>query len=204
MKQTEKNAISRRRILDAAMEEFSAKGYDAASLSSLCLEKGISKGIIYHYFKDRDSLYLACAEDCFQRLTDYLEAALSNFSGSPMARLDACFHARLQFFVQNPSCLGLFQEAMIRPPAKLAAPLAAVKAPFDRLNLSVLEILLGSLPLRPGLSPAAALEDLHAYINFFNSRLGGVRRESLEHELREQEEKRRRQLNMLLYGLVAR
>lgn len=33
MKGEEKNALSRQRILDAAMEEFSRNGYDGASLS---------------------------------------------------------------------------------------------------------------------------------------------------------------------------
>ena len=43
MKREEKNALSRQRILDAAMEEFSAKGYAGASLNTVCGEKGISK-----------------------------------------------------------------------------------------------------------------------------------------------------------------
>ena len=46
MNREEKNALSRQRILEAALEEFSQKGYEAASLSNVCAEKGISKGII--------------------------------------------------------------------------------------------------------------------------------------------------------------
>lgn len=42
MKREEKSAVSRQRILAAAMEEFSRKGYEGASLSSLCAEKEIS------------------------------------------------------------------------------------------------------------------------------------------------------------------
>ena len=56
MNREEKNALSRQRILEAALEEFSQKGYEAASLSNVCAEKGISKGIIYHHFKDKDAL----------------------------------------------------------------------------------------------------------------------------------------------------
>ena len=39
MKREEKNALSRQRILDAAMEEFSRNGYDGASLNTVCAEK---------------------------------------------------------------------------------------------------------------------------------------------------------------------
>ena len=42
MKREEKSAVSRQRILTAAMEEISRKGYEGASLSTLCAEKEIS------------------------------------------------------------------------------------------------------------------------------------------------------------------
>ena len=35
MKREEKNALSRQRILDAAMEEFSRRGYECASLCTV-------------------------------------------------------------------------------------------------------------------------------------------------------------------------
>lgn len=35
MKREEKNALSRQRILEAALEEFSQKGYEAASLNNI-------------------------------------------------------------------------------------------------------------------------------------------------------------------------
>ena len=50
MKREEKSALSRQRILDAATEEFSQKGYEGASLNTVWAKKGISKGIIYHHF----------------------------------------------------------------------------------------------------------------------------------------------------------
>ena len=56
MNREEKNALSRQRILEAALEEFSRKGYEAASLSNVCAEKGIPKGIIYHHFNGKNWL----------------------------------------------------------------------------------------------------------------------------------------------------
>ena len=45
MKREEKSAVSRQRILAAAMEEFSRKGYEGASLSTLCAENPLYSGI---------------------------------------------------------------------------------------------------------------------------------------------------------------
>ena len=102
MKREEKNALSRQRILDAAMEEFSAKGYAGASLNTVCGEKGISKGIIYHYFKDKDQLYLLCVEACFDAFTAYLGEAAASLSGPARERLRTYFDARLRFFAGHP------------------------------------------------------------------------------------------------------
>ncbi len=55
------------------MEEFSTHGYQGASLNRVCQEKNISKGRIYHYFNDKDELYLLCVQICFEDLKQVLE-----------------------------------------------------------------------------------------------------------------------------------
>lgn len=51
MKREEKVQLTRRRIMDNALEEFSVHGYSATSVNNIFdPEQGISKGIIYHYF----------------------------------------------------------------------------------------------------------------------------------------------------------
>ena len=46
-----------------------------------------SKGIIYHYFADKEELYVICVAECFNALTSYLTQALSGISGSVEQRL---------------------------------------------------------------------------------------------------------------------
>jgi AcrR family transcriptional regulator len=68
MKREEKNQLTRRKVLESALAEFAEKGYDAASMNNLCMAGGVSKGIVYHYFTDKDELYLACISECFTML----------------------------------------------------------------------------------------------------------------------------------------
>ena len=77
MKRGEKNQQTRRRIMDSALAEFSKRGYGASSVNTICGAQDLSKGIIYHYFETKDALYLACVEECFQLLTQYLKEGLS-------------------------------------------------------------------------------------------------------------------------------
>ena len=68
MNREEKNQQTKRRIMESALAEFSQKGNGASSVNTICAAQNISKGIIYHYFKTKDDLYLACVEECFQLL----------------------------------------------------------------------------------------------------------------------------------------
>lgn len=49
---------TRSRILEAAQNCFSRKGYDAASVSDICREAGITKGAFYYHFETKQALFL--------------------------------------------------------------------------------------------------------------------------------------------------
>ena len=44
-------------ILDAALEEFTARGYEGARLDDVAKRAGIAKGTIYLYFADKEALF---------------------------------------------------------------------------------------------------------------------------------------------------
>jgi TetR/AcrR family transcriptional regulator len=52
------------RILDAAMKEFAQKGFENASTNEIVKEAGISKGLLFHYFTNKKSLYLFLYDYC--------------------------------------------------------------------------------------------------------------------------------------------
>ena len=204
MKQEQKSALSRQRILEAAMQEFSRHGYEGASLNTVCAEHSISKGIIYHHFKDKDELYLLCVEMCFAAVTRYLREVTGTFHGTAEQCLGAYFDARLHFFAEHPLYLGVFADAAFHPPAALAAEIAKRRREFDELNISVLTGLLRGEPLRDGLSVETIAEDFRMYMDYFNMRfrtaLGGDR--PAQDVLQIHEETCRRQLRILLYGVL--
>lgn len=203
MKQEAKSELARQRILDAAMREFSAKGYEGASLNAACAENGISKGIVYHHFKDKDELYLLCVEGCFAAATNSLSETAADIQGTAEERLNGYFNARLRFFAQNPLYLGIFVDATFRTPRELAEKIAARREAFDRLNVSVLTALLEGKDLRGGLSPACIAEDLRMYIDYVHMRFRDALRQggAAEQVLREYEERCRRQIGILLHGV---
>jgi len=59
----EQLAARRTDILDAARRAFARHGYEGATVKVLESETGLSRGAIFHHFKDKDALFLALAED---------------------------------------------------------------------------------------------------------------------------------------------
>ncbi|KAA5602707.1 TetR/AcrR family transcriptional regulator [Blastochloris sulfoviridis] len=54
---TEKGAARRAAILDAALDEFAARGFASARLDDVARRAGVAKGTIYLYFKDKQALF---------------------------------------------------------------------------------------------------------------------------------------------------
>lgn len=204
MKREEKNALSRHRIIEAAIQEFSAKGYSGASLNTVCAEHGISKGIIYHYFKDKDELYLVCVKQCFEALTEYMKETLNSFSGTLEEKLQVYFNGRMRFFAEHPLIFGIFADVSFHPQATLVEQINSCRKEFDELNISVLTELLSSQSVRKELSVPAIVEDFRMYMDFFNMRFKEVLKEgvSIENVLQEHEERCHRMLDILLHGVI--
>ena len=53
----------RQEILGAARACFARRGYEGATVRRLEEATGLSRGAIFHHFRDKDSLFLAVAED---------------------------------------------------------------------------------------------------------------------------------------------
>jgi AcrR family transcriptional regulator len=54
---------TRDRILRTAIAEFSEKGYSGARILAICRKSRANPRMIYHYFGDKDGLYVAVLED---------------------------------------------------------------------------------------------------------------------------------------------
>lgn len=57
-------------ILNAAMKEFAQKGYKNASTNEIVKEAGISKGLLFHYFKNKKELFLFLFNHAIEVMTE--------------------------------------------------------------------------------------------------------------------------------------
>lgn len=58
-------AGTRDRILDAAREEFSARGYDKTSVRGIAKSAGVDSALVHHYFGTKEQVFEAAVEVAF-------------------------------------------------------------------------------------------------------------------------------------------
>ncbi|MBF6416006.1 TetR/AcrR family transcriptional regulator [Nocardia cyriacigeorgica] len=63
-------AARRSQILDGARRCFAEFGYDGATVRRLEEAIGLSRGAIFHHFRDKDALFLALAQEDAERMAD--------------------------------------------------------------------------------------------------------------------------------------
>src|SRR3712207_3376948 len=68
-------AATRRAVLTAARAAFGEKGYAATSVDEIVRRAGLTKGALYHHFRDKDDLFVAVVEEVKRDVTDVVGAA---------------------------------------------------------------------------------------------------------------------------------
>ena len=198
MKREEKNAETKHRIIESALKEFSEKNYREASLNTICDQGEVSKGIIYHYYRDKEELYLACVKECFDSLKAYLDQKVKITDDPLEKNLNEYFQVRLHFFDENPIYFGIYCNAILNPPEELEQQLNKATKEFKEQTIKILNALLKKAELRKGISNDDVIETFSEYQDWVNTRSQRNKTISLkEHELKTQ-----RALKILLYGVV--
>ena len=65
------------RLINAALDEFGENGYKKASTNNIVKRAGVSKGLLYHYFKGKEDLYEFLIEFCFETVAETLKTKMN-------------------------------------------------------------------------------------------------------------------------------
>ena len=162
MTQKERQARSRQMILQAALEEFGRADFEAVTMDRICAGHGISKGMLYHYYANKEELFLACAANIFQELNRYLQCEMEQIAQQPaFEAIKQYFLLRETFFQTRPKEKHVFENAVLYPPKHLTEQLQALRRPIREENDLFLRRLLSRMELREGIDQ----EQVARYVN---------------------------------------
>jgi len=85
---------TRRRILDAALKEFSARGFAGARVGGIARRAQVNKRMLYHYFGDKEGLFRAVLRHKISERQSRVEAQISE--NEPVSRMPMWFRQNCQ------------------------------------------------------------------------------------------------------------
>lgn len=203
MTHQERQAHSRAEILRAAMEEFGNRDYNQVNMEAICKNHGISKGMMYHYYSNKDELFLLCVQETFNALKIYVEQNMTiPGAEDPLQHIQNYFMIREAFFQLHPRQKNVFENALLRAPEHLKEDIRTLREPIRQLNLNFLEQLTSAIPLRPGLDPKLATHYLESIEPLFRDVLFRFQAEKKSQDVHTLLETVTEVLDMFLFGVL--
>ncbi len=121
---------NRRRILDAALDVFSAHGYRGATLDQIATQAGLSKPNILYYFDGKKEIHVTLLNQLMETWLDPLVEL--DAAGDPLAEILAYVHRKLDMARDLPRESRLFANEILQGAPRMAPHLASdLKPLFD-------------------------------------------------------------------------
>lgn len=201
MKDKENKMLTKEIIINSALEEFGTSSYAETSINTICKRGGISKGIVYHYFKDKDDLYLSCVQICFDELVGELKSVDLDFKDFEK---DIAEYIKIRnlFFEKNKNLGYIFISSVVQPPKHLIDEIKEVKKDFDQVNIDFYNKVLSNVNLRENLSKADAIDYFIMLQEGFNSYFNNLNFDTYEDMLKAHGKRIEKFLSMSIYGII--
>lgn len=159
----------RNMILTCAIEEFGEQGYGRAKITSIARSAGLSAGVIYKYYEDKEALFNACLEHCM----DYLEDVYTRL-GSTTIGLEDGLERLVELAViasrEHPEYFRLYHQITLTQNVEEAVKLSSrIEGSSSKLYVSFLEDGVRAGLVREDMDPkffALLFDDILMMINF--------------------------------------
>ncbi len=112
------------RIMEAGIEEFAECGLDRAAMSRIAKVSGVSVGVLYKYYKDKDDFFLACVQYSLRLLEETMASVVSR-EADLMGCIRNLIHTLVKEAHEHPAYYKLYNEITSGSCKKYAKELAA-------------------------------------------------------------------------------
>lgn len=95
-----------RRLLDSALESFSERGYEGASIREIIERAGVTRPVLYYYFKDKEDLFCRLMQKTYEQFNSDMDLVTSTVSGCRQ-RLQALMENAFRRTEETPQMVRL-------------------------------------------------------------------------------------------------
>jgi AcrR family transcriptional regulator len=132
LKEQERSQTRRQRILDAAVQVFTRKGYRDAGMEDIAAEAETSKGGLYFHFPSKQTIFVQLLERMAALLMERTESALQA-EPDPISRADAALRVVLHTFAAHRGLTRLFLVEALGAGPEFSAKIMGLHGQFTDL-----------------------------------------------------------------------
>jgi TetR/AcrR family transcriptional regulator len=126
------------RIINAAIKEFAQKGYDSASTNEIVKEAGISKGLLFHYFKNKKQLFFYLFDYCYNLVADEFYKKVDLTERDFFKRIRQSVHIKMDLQAKYPEILTFIQEAFMQDSLEIKDEFDKKKQELNAVNIGII------------------------------------------------------------------
>jgi len=106
--------LTRQEIVDAAIIVFYEKGVSGTTLEQIAEKAGVTRGAIYHHYKNKHDLLAQVLEEVLEPLIHRLEESLSDTLSPDLNRIRELFIRTLNFIITTPKFFRTLSIMMLK------------------------------------------------------------------------------------------
>ncbi|MBI5904562.1 MAG: TetR/AcrR family transcriptional regulator [Deltaproteobacteria bacterium] len=137
-KEVEPGGEVRERLLSGATALFASKGYAATTVREIVSKAGVTKPVLYYYFRSKEGIYLDLMREPFGRFAAQIEETLRK-PGSSRERLFRLCLMAYGIFIENVDAARVMYSIYYGPPQ--GAPFIDFDAYHRKFQEAVLQVL---------------------------------------------------------------
>ncbi|WP_308916602.1 TetR/AcrR family transcriptional regulator [Jannaschia sp. LMIT008] len=145
---------TRRRILNAAKEEFARVGLGGARVDLIAERAEANKRMIYHYFGSKEALFRAVLEEAYLAIRS-AERALDLEHLPPLAAMEQLVRFTWRYYLENPEFIRLVNSENLHGARHIegSVPLHDASRGLTELTGAILRRGVAEGSMRPGIDP---------------------------------------------------
>lgn len=113
---------SRQKILQAAEEVFSEKGYDGARVDEIARRSGVNKALLYYYFQNKESILDELRRRSMEDMIQSREQLLGDLEQPTFADLIMGFQMSRDFLENHRAALNVVLLEAFKQDSKMSLP----------------------------------------------------------------------------------
>lgn len=99
-------------LINAALKEFSVKGYDEASTNIIAKESGLSKSLLFHYVGSKRELFLSLYDYTIETILNDFFAAIDLTQRDMLERCRQIAFVKIDLLHKSPALFDFFKVAV--------------------------------------------------------------------------------------------